>query len=309
MDEPQESEKLAKKTKSDILEAYDKLVADYQNIKGSASKIAKPENQQLVNKIKELSIDEISNAIASLKQSINSQLNNVTDNLAGQLNKFVELSKAIELLEEKLKVNYNIEIAADTLEKLISDFAEKQKNLDHDFETKQSELTHDISQKKRQWAMEQEEYQFKTEIDRKKNEEEYQYESQKRIKAIDERELAIAQKEERLLNLEAESKNIPQKINQTIEENNAKWQKIIDSRVGDRLKEIEQERKSDKALTDLRTASLNELIERQKTEIENLKISLDRANQRAQDLASKVVESSSLVNKSEPKTQAEKTGN
>lgn len=309
MDQPQESEKLAKKTKSDILEAYDKLVADYQNIKGSAIKVARPENQQLVNKIKELSIDEISNAIANLKQSINNQLNNVTDNLAGQLNKFVELSKAIELLEEKLKINYNIEIAADTLDKLISDFAEKQKNLDHEFETKQSELTHDISQKKRQWAMEQEEYQFKTELDRKKNEEEYNYESQKRIKTIEERELVITQKEERLLNLEAESKNFPQKINQAVEENNAKWQNSVDKQVGERLKEIEQERKSEKDLTDLRTTNLNELIERQKLEIENLKISLDRASERAQSLASKVVESSSLVAKSEPKPQAEKTLN
>lgn len=309
MDQPVESEKLVKKTKNEIIEAYDKLVVDYQNIKGSAIKIAKPENQQLVNKIKELSIEEISNAIASLKQSINNQLNNVTDNLAGQLNKFVELSKAIELLEEKLKINYNIEIAADTLDKLISDFAEKQKNLDHDFETKQSELNHDISQKKRQWQMEQEEYQFKTEIDRKKNEEEYAYESQKRIKVIEEKENAISQKEEKFIELETEVKNFPVKLQQTIEENNAKWQKIIDSRVGDRLKEIEQERKSEQALTELRISSLNELIERQKLEIENLKISLDRANQRAQDLASKVVESSSLVAKSEIKPQAEKTNN
>lgn len=309
MGDPQESEKLAKKTKSDILEAYDKLVADYQNIKGSAIKIAKPENQQLVNKIKELSIEEISNAIANLKQSINNQLNNVTDNLAGQLNKFVELSKAIELLEEKLKINYNIEIAADTLDKLIADFAEKQKSLEHDFETKQSELTHDISQKKRQWQMEQEEYQFKLEIDRKKNEEEYTYESQKRIKVIDMREFELTQKEERLLNLEAETKNFPQKINQAVEENNAKWQNSVDKRVSERLKEIEQERKSEQALTELRISSLNELIERQKLEIENLKTSLDRASEQAQNLASKVVESSSLVNKSEPKPQAEKTSN
>lgn len=309
MDQPVESEKLAKKTKNEIIEAYDKLVANYQDIKGSATKIAKPENQQLVNKIKELSIEEISNAIASLKQSINNQLNNVTDNLAGQLNKFVELSKAIELLEEKLKINYNIEIAADTLDKLISDFAEKQKNLDHDFETKQSELTYDISQKKRQWQMEQEEYQFKIELDRKKNEEEYAYESQKRIKMIDERETVLNQKETKFVELETEVKNFPTKLQETIDENNAKWQESVDKRIGERLKEIEQERKSEKALTDLRITGLNELIERQKLEIENLKTSLDRANQRAQDLASKVVESSSLVAKSEIKPQAEKTNN
>lgn len=213
------------------------------------------------------------------------------------------------MLEEKLKINYNIEIAADTLNRLIIDFAEKQKNLDHDFETKQSELTYDISQKKRQWTMEQEEYQFKLEIDRKKNEEEYAYESQKRIKVIDERETVLNQKETKFVELETEVKNFPTKLQETIDENNAKWQESVDKRIGERLKEIEQERKSEKALTDLRITGLNELIERQKLEIDNLKTSLDRANQRAQDLASKVVESSSLVAKSEIKPQAEKTNN
>ena len=309
MDQPVESEKLVKKTKNEIIEAYDKLVADYQDIKGSATKIAKPENQQLVHKIKELSIEEISSAIASLKQSINNQLNNVTDNLSEQLNKFLELSKAIELVEEKLKINYNIEIVADTLDKLISDFAEKQKNLEHDFETKQSELNHDASQKRRQWQMEQEEYQFKLEIDRKKNEEEYAYESQKRIKSIEERENAVNLKEEKFMELETEVKNYSTKLQQAIDENNAEWQNSVDHRVSERLKEVEQERKSEQALTNLRITSLNELIERQKAEIENLKISLDRANERAQNLASKVVESSSLVTKSELKPQTEKPTN
>lgn len=309
MDQPVESEKLVKKTKNEIIEAYDKLVANYQDLKGSSDKIARPENQQLINKIKGLSIEEITSAIASLKQSINSQLNNITDNLAGQLNKFLELSKAIELLEEKLKVDFNIEIAADTLDKLISDFAERQKTLEHDYESKQSELDRQIAQSKRQWQMEQEEYQFKVEIDRKKNEEEYQYQSEKRIKAIEERESVVNQQEEKFLQLEAEVKNQPQKLQQAIEENNARWQKTVDRRVEDRLKEIEQERKSEQALTELRITSLNELIERQKHEIETLQIALDRANQRAQDLASKVVEGSSLLSKAEPKSQTEKTAN
>lgn len=305
MDQPVEAEKLAKKTKGDILEAYDQLMANYQDLKGSSAKIAKPENQQLVSKIKGLSIDEISSAIANLKQSINNQLNNITDNFSGQLDKFLELSKAIELLEEKLKINFNIEVAAETLDKLVADFAERQKQLEQGFETKQSELEREISQKKRQWAMEQEEYQFKLEIDRKKNEEEYAYESQKRIKVIEERESTINQKEAKFVELETEVKNFPAKLQQTIDDNNAKWQKSVDRRVEDRLKEIEQERKSEKALTELQITGLNELIERQKNEIENLKLSLDRANQRAQDLASKVVEGSSLLNKPEPKAQTE----
>ena len=157
--------------------------------------------------------------------------------------------------------------------------------------------------------MEQEEYQFKLEIDRKKNEEKYAYESQKRIKSIEERENAVNLKEEKFMELETEVKNYSTKLQQAIDENNAEWQNSVDHRVGERLKEVEQERKSEQALTNLRITSLNELIERQKAEIENLKISLDRANERAQNLASKVVESSSLVAKTEPKPQAEKTSN
>lgn len=306
MDVSVESEKLAKKTKGDILEAYDQLMTNYQELKLSSAKITKPENQQLISKIKGLSIEEVSSAIASLKQSINSQLNNITDNLSGQLNKFLEVAKAIELLEEKLKINFNIEVAAETLDKLVTDFTERQKQLEQNFETRHSELEREISQKKRQWAMEQEEYQFKLEINRKKNEEEYIYQSQKRIQALDERENLLKQKEEKYLNLESEAHNYPQKLEQAIAENNSKWQKTIDRRVEEGLKEIEQERKSEKALTDLRISGLNELIERQKNEIENLKTAMDRANQRAQDLASKVVEGSSLLSKPESKTQTEK---
>lgn len=211
MDQPVEPEKLAKKTKNDILEAYDQLMANYQELKSSSAKIAKPENQQLLSKIKGLSIEDISSAIASLKQSINNQLNNITDNLSGQLNRFLEVARAIELLEEKLKINFNIEVAAETLDKLVADFAERQKQLEQGFETKQSELEREISQKKRQWAMEQEEYQFRLEIERKKSEEEYAYQSQKRIQTLDERENVLKQKEEKFIELEAAVKDQPQK--------------------------------------------------------------------------------------------------
>ena len=294
--------KLEKKTKSEIIETYNELMAKYDTLRQSATNVTKVESQAVLTKTKELSTEGIMIAISDLKLKINQQLNSLADNLSDQLGQYKDLSQAIEISQEKLKVQNGIEIAADTLDRLVKDFAENNQKLEKDYQIKETELDQSIERKRNEWQTEAETHQFRLELNRKKEQEEYNYENQKKIKAIEEREQAVGQKENELISLKQEAEVFPEKLNQALEENNQKWQETVDRQVNDRLKEIEQERKSEKALIEIRTQNLEQTIENQQTEITSLRSNLDKANQRAQDLAAKVVEGASMIGKSEPKT-------
>jgi len=90
--------------------------------------------------------------------------------LAKKLKNWKNCAKSIPIETSRLKETRDIQLSTDALDALIAEYAQKEK----EFETKQriaeETFAADMTKKRKDWEREQEEYGYKTKIERKKEE-------------------------------------------------------------------------------------------------------------------------------------------
>lgn len=292
---------LAKKTKAEILEEYEKLRDRLDEIKANAAMVHTPASQETMGKAQSQTVAAIGEGIEGLKNIFRQQENDLVKNATQQLDQLAqeafakireldELQKAVELSRKTLEVDYNIRVAADTLALLISEYDAKKKTFDEEFAREGQEREEMIRTQKRDWEREQEEYGYTMNLQHKRQEGEWMQERAQKEKELADREGALLAREEDGQRLQQTVDMLPQRMS---EAERAKEQEVtarLTKEWNARIEGMQRDWEAERGMAEFRIKNLEEIIKQQTVEITQLKKETELAVKKSQELAVKVVE-------------------
>ena len=298
---------IGKKTKAEVVEEYNKLLEKYDELKMASKILGEPQTLDLFSKVKDYTVNNLTASIAELKNSLNSNLTELSDKLLAEAQKLSEIQQAIELSKKNLELNYHIEIAAETLQNLIGENETKRQEFEKTAEQSRRDLGEEITNKKRDWSRELEEYNYDTKIKHKREEEFYQEQKAKKEAEFLERADQLKNQETELQNLRAQAADAPKQLEKALAAKEQELAKKLRSQFDQELLSAKKDWQAEKNIYELKLNNQEEQIKKQNTEISALKQETERANKKAQELAVKVIESSSKSTTKEENKDYQKT--
>ena len=283
-------------------------------------------DQEAVQIAESLTAEGVGKEIAALKLEIGKTLTRISDQLEGEVNRFVAIRSAITAKEKELPELYEIEKTAMSLAALIEAQNQKRQEFTAEMEKKKELLRQEIDTTRTAWEKEQEDhdaavkerdtaekkrqtrekeefdYAFKREqqlaadrftYEKAKLEKELKDKKEQLEKELNSREAAIAEKEAELNDLRKQAAQFPKEletsVTQAVKETSDRL--LLEAKTREELlkKESEGERNVFKARID----SLEKTAEEQGERITVLTKQLEAAYQKVQDIAVKTVEGAS----------------
>ncbi|MDR0714116.1 MAG: hypothetical protein LBF89_07665, partial [Bacteroidales bacterium] len=173
-----------KNTKTEILEAYEKLLKEVQQAKTNVPRQVQEEKQkqETVKKVADVTQNSIMNDINSLKSGLNKSLDDILSSLACEFQQLEDLRSAIKIEKQTLEDLYGLSANTDSLAAMLLAQKEKQESFEMEMNETKESFASEIREKKAQWEDEKskqkaEEKEYLDELNRKRKreEEEYQY--------------------------------------------------------------------------------------------------------------------------------------
>lgn len=298
----QQTSSLAKKTKGELLDEFQKMLAQYEELKMTAKLVHSPHSAEAIAKAKSYTMESVEKAIAELQTTtmgglqritatINEHLATLRDEILRAVGTFDQLQQAIEYSRKQLETQYHVQVAAETLERLVMENEMKQKQLEQEFATKKIALESEIELKRRDWRREQEEYEYTTKIRSTREQTRFEEEKQTQEKILQEREAAIINQETEFLSLKQQVQQLPERLQRELAGHGKKVGEEVEEMWKNKLELARKDWGSEKQLLELQLGAMKDQLKRAEAEIMRLKHESDLANQKAQELAVKVIES------------------
>jgi colicin import membrane protein len=319
-----------KNTKEDMLKAYNELVQRFQE-KSSAqpekkAEVARAAEVALVEKTAAYTVESIIKNLADLNINLGKGLASLGEELTAEAAKLVEIRQAITIESKKVEELHDIDLAANTLEQLIQEHANRKAAFEAEIAESEARFEEEMAAKKSDWKKEQDAYiaaqkeseaRLKKERDREKEEYEYTlalarrkekdlYETQKAAlqKALKEerqtqeqelaaRETAVAAQEENLAQLQKQVAGFPKELSNAVEQARREVQQAADAKAKQETLLAAKEGEGEKKVAALKIAALEEMVSKQNAQIEALTRKLEEANTQVQAIAVKAIEGAS----------------
>lgn len=190
-------EMTSKNTKTEILEAYEKLLKEVQEAKNNTPKQVQEEkkNKATLEKVAEVTNDSIIGEIKQLRNGMENALDELSEKMLVEYKKLEEIRTAIEVEKKNLQDMYELSANTDSLAAMLLAYQNKKAALEAEQET----LRQQWADEKQRHSDEEKEFNAELQKSRKREEEEYQYNLKKnRQKEQDEYETRRAQQEKEL---------------------------------------------------------------------------------------------------------------
>lgn len=141
--------------KQDLLDQYGKLLDSYKKKVKDAE-----ENQKRVTELqrkleeeagqvaRDATISSVIKAIGELRGQVGATLNDLTDTMSAQAEKLEGLGRAISVQERRLQDLYDIEAAADTLNKLVATYEERKSEAETAYKSMLEEMRVELEDKR-----------------------------------------------------------------------------------------------------------------------------------------------------------------
>lgn len=283
---------LSKKTKSEILSFYKDLLGHIEEAKNTAQDIQSPKSQEVVEQAKLYSPENLIKELGETKLAIHGYFESTSEKLLTASNIFGQLQEAIKISQNHLQAAYNIQVAASALDQLVKDYEAKKKETEAENQKLDYELGQAIESKKRDWQREIEEYNYATQLKRKREKEQFEEEIAKQNKLMTEREVNIASKETELQRLNTEVAEFKAKLDKAVHQTRQMALAEADHNFKNQLALTTKEKSNEVSLLNLKIQHLEDLTKNQKDEINKLAAEVEKAYGQSQAIALKLVENS-----------------
>jgi len=293
---------LAKKTKQEIIDEYQKLLTNLPAATENAREAHAPENAEVIAKVKDLTLGNLNQSIVDVKAGVNNQLNNLAVKFADQLRALLQqftdkiedyenLQAAIAISQKKLQNQYHLEVAAGALENLVTDYNNKQKKLEQELREQKEKLDAELVVQKLAWEREREEYDYNTNLQRQREKEVYIAQRLEQERQLAEREEKIKQQEAEVVGLREQAAKLPDDLKRAAEAREREVREGLKQEQTDLLDRKQQIWNAEKNILEIKIKTLEEQRKEQEADITALKKETELANKKAQELAVKVIES------------------
>lgn len=293
---------LARKTKTEILGEYEKLLGTLETARNESREVHQPKHVEVMTSArKEFTSKKIEDAVGELKALTSGKLSDVSKKISDTLDellqqtqkeveKFSGLTEAIDLSEKRLKSEYNIEVVATTLETLITEYAEKKKQLELEHATQHTELMEAIAMKKRDWQREEEEHTYMQKTSRMREQTVFDENRKKKEEELRVRESVIQEAESELATLRSRVQNIPAEIEKTSQDKEKEVAERLAAEHKANVTLLEKTWESEKRIMELKFTHLEAQYKKLESEVTYAKKEIESAQKKAQELAVTVIE-------------------
>ncbi len=319
----------AKSTKNEILEAYQSLLGTVTASKNDGSNQEprrKKQEEEVIAKVSETTLERIVNNIATVKISTSHALDTLEQKLSEEFKRFSDLQAAIKIASTELEEVHDIKKSADSLTALFLAHKEYKARFEQDKEAQKKAYDHEIAEVRSVWHKEQEEtvrdnkeaiakikkdrtreeeeYQYSTHLQRKKDLDDYTTKKaalEKEIvekkasfdKTFAEREAAIKTQEDELKQLKIRVEQFPQELERTVKNAEKVTRETLEREHRYHVALTAKDAENDKRLAEQMIASLQAKIKEQDDLIRQLTEKTDEAGDQVQAIALKALEGAS----------------
>lgn len=277
---------LSKRTKQEILDEYDKLLEELEDLRSTAQTVHSQPALDLIEKTKSKTPQTIDKLFGDFQSSLQAHLMEMRVSLSDQATTLQDVQKAIELSRQQLELQRHISVAADALDLLVDEQTKRSAAFETNMEEKKVALEEQIVLRKKLWEREAEEYEYQKKLQQERD----QAEIAEREKALLARETAQRAQEQEVVQMKKTIDQFPLELEQTLE----KREKDVTTRLTQEFIHekalLEKETHARISLLELTVKNLEERLSVQNQEFASLKQQAEEANAKAQALAIKAIE-------------------
>jgi len=317
-----------KNTKTEIIEAYNEVLAKLKERKAVNQQTVKKETE-VKESLKEASansIDDIVRNLAGLKVQIVKTIDDLEEKMIAEYRKFSGLQQAATEEARILDELYGVQAEADSLAALVQAQKEKKAAFEAQMEQTKTSFDEDMSEKRQYWKKEQEEfdlakkerdaqlkkerlreeeeYSYNLQLARKKDADEYEAEKAALEKELStknsalekdwsEREAMLSSREEELSELREKIAVFPKELEKAIKDTEKTVTERIEFKFKHGMQLIQKETEGEQKLHEQAVEALQSKIREQEELIRQLTQKADESVQQVQTIAVKAIEGAS----------------
>lgn len=277
---------LIKRTKQEIVEEYEKLKEKLEDLETSAKTIHSSASVELLERAKNKTPQTIDKIFADFQNALQSHAAEVRTTLVEQSSSLLDLQQAVELSKEQLNLQYNIVLAADSLNQLVEEQTRRSVAFETELEQRRRHLDEEIINKKKVWEREIEEYDYQKRLKRERD----QIETEEKEKLLAVREAAIRAQEQEITQMKKTIEQFPKELENTVNKHESE---VSEKLIGQFEHEKALKEKESAAQIELLKLTVRNLEERLAGQIQEAvvyKNQAEEANAKAQALAIKAIE-------------------
>ncbi|MFO8071845.1 MAG: hypothetical protein R6V85_08220 [Polyangia bacterium] len=133
-----------------LLDAYREAVEQNEESRKQLTELERRLEDQATELADDATVSSVIDNLSKLRGQIGTTLNDLTDQMAGEAEKLETLRRSVATQEKRLKELYDIEAAADALQKLVEAFEERRSRAESDFEALLAELNFELENRKKE---------------------------------------------------------------------------------------------------------------------------------------------------------------
>ncbi len=308
-----------KRLKADVEQEFaalaESLAQEKDTYSAKLEMAAQIQEAEIKGAVSEITVEAISKKLSDLNVEISRTLSNLAEKMNGEVALLRSLKEAACLESKELHRLHGIDIAATSIDQLIADHAEKKKQFeieivqireDWEKEKKERQLREDENAEilKKTRARENEEYEYKKTLERKKLQDRFEEECRLREKQAKEtqeslekswkeREEALKSKEEGFEALQKEVSQFPGRLTAECAKSVKEASKEMEIKYSQDIANLKRDLAVEKQISELKIKQLQELLANQQTQMATLQTQLDEAKKQVQDIAVKAIEGAS----------------
>jgi hypothetical protein len=293
---------LSKKTKNEILEEYQKLLDKMEDASLLSKSALSPAGSEAMARAKEFDAEtiekeglkieeEMASGLQSYLGKLQSLRRELKNRLEEEMKKFQELQAAMEATRQNLKNNYHIEVAAEALNRLIEEYADKKKTLQAELDQLRADFDRTAEAKKAEWERRNNEREYEFNQKKQRAEESLKEEEAQRERQWQEREAKLKAEETEIARLKEDAAKFPEQLAAEVAKKEKETAERLKAEHLSALSFKEQEWKGKEEIYKLKIENLEHGAKKCEMEISNLKKEQELAIRKAQEMAIKVIES------------------
>lgn len=281
----------SKMTKAELSDEYRKLLDKYEELKTTARVVGDPKSAELLERVREYTAEHVTASCAELKAGFAKTVDEFAGRLLAEAKKLGEIQQAMELSKKNLELHYHIQVAAETLQQLVTEHEAKQQALAKETATRRQAFSDEIETAKRDWQREQEEHEYQKKLERRRADE-----ADAEARAKKEQELAtrveqLRQQEAEVRQLRQQVEAMPAQLEKALAQREQEVTKRLRAQADADMAAMKKDWAAAKNILDLKISTQHDQLKQQTAEIAALRQEAERANRKAQELAVKVIES------------------
>lgn len=308
-----------KKTKTEVEQEFAQLAENIDRTQSTeASKstlIEQIREGEIRSAVSEITVEIISKKISDLTVEISRTLLGLSEKMIQEVQLLCTLKEAVTIESKEIQRLHGLDVAATGIDQMLSDYRQKKNICEMELAllkqeiSKQREENESVEAEydevlKKNRAREQEDYEYKKNLERKKLQDRFEEECRLRDKqnretqdqlekSWKEKESLLKLREEEFLCLKKETEQFPSRLATECTKTAKEASKEAEAKYTQEIEHLKRDLIVEKQIADLKIKQLQELLTTSHGQIGTLQSQLDEAKRQVQDIAVKAIEGAS----------------